>query len=231
MEAKIIFSIFAVEKLSQHRHMLNLEAEHLPDLYSLTTMTYREFTDEFLPTLANLYRMQEANFDFHSLVDLDLWQRVFPSKLGVADQIQWYAIKRNAFVLDDTVGSLLITYSLPEPQHANDAKFAAMRIDRDTHKLQYYTLRRPAYIDDPWDINQYSFEKKKEIFAQKLQATDSLREFKCAISRLPISEPKDRSFKDFFTQTIRTLRDSIKDIALNGGEEDTSSSPFASVSD
>lgn len=194
-------------------------------------MTYREFTDEFLPTLAALYRMQEANFDLHSLVDLDLWQRVFPCKPGVVDQIQWYAIKRDAFVLDDATGSLLITFSLPEPQHANDAKFAAMRINRGTHELQYYTLRRPTYIDDPWDINQYSFEKKKEVFAQKLQATDSLREFKSAISRLPNSEPQDRSIKEIFTQTFRTLRDSFKDIALNGVEENAGSSSFARVSD
>lgn len=194
-------------------------------------MTYREFTDEFLPTLATLYRKQEANFGLHSLVDLDLWQRVFPCKPGVADQIQWYAIRRNAFVLDDSVGSLLITFSLPEPQHTDDAKFVAMRIERGTHTLQYYTLRRPRYIDDPWDINQYSFEKQKEIFRQKLQATDSLREFKCAISRLPNSEPRDHSIKEIFTTTFRNLKDSFKDIALNGAEENAGSSSFARVSD
>lgn len=146
-------------------------------------MTYDEFTTIFLPQLADHY--QKGSLPFHALVDVDLWKRVFPDLNAAPNQVQWYNVKLEAFDLNDREGTLLLTYSLPIRFNKKEAKFIAMRIDNMSHTLSYYILRRPSSVNDYWDIFQYNFATGKEVYVNKLDSTDSLREFRNYLATLP----------------------------------------------
>lgn len=148
-------------------------------------MNYTEFSDTFLPQLASDYL--EGRLPFHALVDMDLWKRIFPDMNAAPGQVQWYNIKLTNFSLNDVENTLLITYSLPERRDKNEAKFIGMRINNMQQTLNFYLLRRPSNYDDLWNLFQYDFKNKQEIFIKKIEATDSLFEFKNCIERLPNS--------------------------------------------
>jgi len=176
-----ILSIFAAIKLEHH-------------------MNYKEFTQIFLPQLASEYR--DGALPFHALVDVDLWRQVFPDFNAVPGQVQWYTVKLNAFSLNDAEQTLLLTYSLPERREKEEAKFIGLRINNMTHSLNYYLLRRPSVVDEAWNLFQYNFTEKKEIFVQKIDCTDSLREFRNFIERLPNEEKTEESIFSLFKRKI-----------------------------
>lgn len=149
-------------------------------------MTYKDFTDKFLLKLARFYRSGEVSL--HGLVDIDLWKKVFPDNDAKHGDILWSNVSFNAFTLDDEENSLLIVYSIPQENEVGRAKFIAMRFDNKRHSLLYYTLRRPKYYDDAWDIFQYDFSSGKNYYIQKIGGTDSLREFKASIEKIEFKE-------------------------------------------
>jgi len=167
---------------------------HLQQTKNYFEMNYKEFSQIFLPQLAADYR--EGSLPFHALVDIDLWQKLFPDRNATPGQVQWYNVKLNAFDLNDEENSLLLTFSLPLYKVKEEAKFIGLRINNMQNSLTYYILRRPTYNDDPWNLYQYNFKENKEVFLQKIQSTDSLREFKYCIERLPNKESEQVSILD-----------------------------------
>lgn len=164
------------------------------------TMNYKEFTQIFLPQLASEYR--DGTLPFHALVDVDLWRQVFPDFNAKPGQVQWYTVKLNAFQLNDEGENLLLTFTLPERREEKEAKFIGMRINNMAHTLRFYLLRRPSVVDEPWEIFQYNFDLKKEIFVRKMDSTDSLREFKNNIERLPDTDIVEESLFSFLKKKI-----------------------------
>ncbi len=150
-------------------------------------MTTIEFSTEFLPTLASSYLSGELGL--HALVDFELWSKIFPNDPEHSGNCKWSNISFNAFQLNDDRQSLLLIYNIPQYNKPKEDKFVGIRIDNNNRQLLYYTLRRPKYNDEPWDICNYDFKSKKEIFLEKINGTDSLREFKQAIEKMPFSKP------------------------------------------
>lgn len=149
-------------------------------------MTYLEFTDNFMLHLARSYRNNQIQF--HALVDTDLWRKILPDTGNDATGFHWYNIKLNAFTLSDKENSLLIVYSMPVLNKPREVKFIGLRLDSKRSSLLFYTLRRPKYNDEAWDICQYDFDDNTSIFIDKIQGTDSLREFRNNIERIEFRE-------------------------------------------
>lgn len=163
-------------------------------------MNYKEFSQIFLPQLASEYR--EGTLPFHALVDIDLWRRIFPDFNSEPGQVQWYNVKLNAFSLSDDENTLLLTFSLPERRDKEEAKFIGLRINNMAKTLTFYLLRRPSVVDEAWNLFQYNFTERKEIFVQKMESTDSLREFKNCIERLPNQDKDPDSLFSFIKKKI-----------------------------
>lgn len=160
-------------------------------------MTVQDFTDSFLPTLSQLYL--DGELDLHALVDLDTWNKVFPDNMETRNNLLWYQIKLNAFVLQDGTG--LIVYSLMEPTVSGQRKFIGIRFDNKKRDLHYYILVRPRYYDSPWEIYQYSFPTKKYVFDFLIDGTHSLRDF---VNTIGMHEPTlPKSFVGLFKEKLR----------------------------
>lgn len=160
------------------------------------------FVDHFLPQIVSGYA--DGQLPFHSLVDFDLWRRIFPE--GNAEkQFHWYQVSLTCNPLQD--GSLLLTFILPEPTASNEPKFAAIRLKpaaNDKRRCIYYTLRKPASVFDQWDIYQLPFDSSdatpdepghscrdrlpEPAFCRKIQDTDSLRNFVFSVQQEPFFE-------------------------------------------
>lgn len=96
-------------------------------------MNVIEFSDTLLPHLLLSYTRGEI--PFHALVDLDLWRQLFPDDAArlddaeaLAPQFDWHEVRIAGHSLPD--GTLLLTYTLPQPKAPGDPKYAAIRIDR-----------------------------------------------------------------------------------------------------
>lgn len=85
----------------------------------------------------------------------------------------------------------------------NEAEFVGIRFDNNRKQVLYYTLRRPRYNDEAWDIYLYDFDNNSDVILEKIQGTDSLREFKNAIERIPFRD-KPTLFERIKTR-IQTL--------------------------
>lgn len=149
-------------------------------------MTYQDFTNTFIPNLALLYQTKQISL--HGLVDFNLWSQILPESEELTNDFQWRKISFNAFVLEDDEKSLLIVYSIPLFNQKKEAEFIGIRLNNNRDKLILYSLRRPKYHDDAWDICQYDFDKKDEVFLDKIKGTDSMREFMNAIQHLEFKE-------------------------------------------
>lgn len=152
----------------------------------LFNMTYQDFTNTFIPNLALLYQTKQISL--HGLVDFNLWSQILPESEELTNDFQWRKISFNAFVLEDDEKSLLIVYSIPLFNQKKEAEFIGIRLNNNRDKLILYSLRRPKYHDDAWDICQYDFDKKDEVFLDKIKGTDSMREFMNAIQQLEFKE-------------------------------------------
>jgi len=164
-------------------------------------MTYTDFSNIFLRELTLSYRL--GKIPFHGLIDFELWKKVSPADDLLPNTFSWSKISFNAFKLKDGQDSLLIIYNIPLMYKPKEAEFVGIRFNNNRKKVLYYTLRRPKYNDDAWDIYSYDFEAKTDIFLEKIQGTDSLREFKNAIERI--------DFRDKPT-TFEKLRSKILNI-------------------
>ena len=149
-------------------------------------MTYTEFTDYFLPTLAISYR--SGKFNFHALVDFDLWKKVFPDEGNRNDEVQWSEISFNAFTLNDKEKSLFVVFAMPERIVPNEAKFVGFRLDNNRKRIACYSLRRPKYHDDPWKVFLYDYKDKKNFFITELMGTHSMREFINAVEKIDFQD-------------------------------------------
>ncbi len=149
-------------------------------------MTYQDFTNIFIPNLARLYR--EKKISLHGLVDFHTWSQVLPEPDELTNDFQWKKISFNAFSLEDEENSLLLVYSIPLFNQKKEAEFIGIRLNNNRDKLILYSLRRPRYNDDPWDICQYDFDKGDEVFLDKIKGTDSMREFMNAIQQMEFKE-------------------------------------------
>ena len=149
-------------------------------------MTYQEFSDKFLPTLAKFYR--DKQIDLHGLVDFDLWKKIIPDDASSFDGFRWECITFNAFNLSDSENSLLLVYSIPEKNQENCAKFVAMRLDNKREHLLLYSLRCPRFYNDPWEIYLHNFKKDSDSLLAQIQGTNSLREFVAHIQRSEFRE-------------------------------------------
>ena len=172
-------------------------------------MNITEFTDIFLPNLLALYI--DGELPFHSLVDTDLWKQVFPETTNTDNKpnILWYQIQLNSFALQD--GTLLLTYTLPEPSQANQPKFVGIRLNRETNEAVYYVLYKPKFYDDQWDIWYLPLpqgqQKMKLEFKCKIDGTSSLRNFVFTVQQLNFSsEDYGTTLMDIFK---RRLKDAI----------------------
>lgn len=165
-------------------------------------MTYSDFAEKFLPQLAELYLNKQL--PFHGLVDFDLWKKVFPEGQDLTHPFYWNRIKFNAFPLGDEESSLLLVYSIPMNNTPKEIQFIGIRFDKNRNHLNYYTLRRPRFYDDFWNIFQYNFKTSQEIYLEKLQGTNSIREFCFGIKRIPFKpeETKPSMFDRVFTKVF-----------------------------
>lgn len=170
-------------------------------------MNISEFTNIFLPHLLSQYI--DGDLPFHALVDTDLWKQVFPetNKPGEKPGILWYQIQLNSFALQD--GTLLLTFSLPEPNQANLPKFAGIRLKRETNEAVYYVLYKPKFYDDQWDIHYLPLpqgkEKMKLEFKCKIDGTSSLRNFVFTVQQLKFES------EDYGTTLMDLLKRRVKD--------------------
>ena len=148
-------------------------------------MNYTDFSNIFLRELARSYR--SGQIGLMGLVDFSLWEKVMPADESETSRFSWKKITFNAFQLADKENSLLLIYNVPIQFIPHEAKFVGIRINKE-HDLVYYTLRRPKYNDEAWDIFVLDFKKGKEVFLDKIHGTDSLREFKNSIERFKFRE-------------------------------------------
>lgn len=170
-------------------------------------MNISEFTDIFLPHL--LAQHIDGELPFHALVDTDLWKQAFPESNRPDDKqgILWYQIQLNSFALQD--GTLLLTYTLPEPSKAGQPKFAGIRFNRSTGEAIYYVLYKPKFYDDQWDIWHLPFpqgkQKMKLEFKCKIDGTSSLRNFIFTVQQLKFNGD------DYGTTLISMFKRRFKD--------------------
>ncbi len=170
-------------------------------------MNISEFTDIFLPHLLSDY--VDGDLPFHALVDTDLWKQVFPETNNTTEApgILWYQIQLNSFSLQD--GSLLLTYTLPEPSHVGQPKFAGIRINRESREAVYYVLYKPKFYDDQWDIMYLPLpqgkQKMKMEFKCKIDGTSSLRNFVFTVQQQKFSS------EDYGTTLMELFKRRLKD--------------------
>lgn len=170
-------------------------------------MNISEFTNIFLPNLLSLHI--DGELPFHALVDTDLWKQVFPESSTSNEDpgILWYQIQLNSFSLQD--GTLLLTYTLPEPGQPNLPKFAGIRLNRQTHEAVYYVLYKPKFYDDQWDIWYLPLpqgkQKMKMEFKCKIDGTSSLRNFVFTVQQLQFGS------EDYGTTLMDLLKRRVKD--------------------
>ena len=164
-------------------------------------MTYTDFSNTFLLELTRSYR--SGAIPFHGLIDFNLWRRICPDTDCRPNVFSWNKISFNAFTLNDSQKSLLIIYNIPIMYKKNEAEFVGIRFDNNRKQVLYYTLRRPRYNDEAWDIYLYDFDNNSDVILEKIQGTDSLREFKNAIERIPFRD-KPTLFERIKTR-IQTL--------------------------
>lgn len=169
-------------------------------------MNISEFTDIFLPNLLASYI--DGELPFHSLVDTELWKQIFPETLNANGKpgILWYQIQLNSFALQD--GTLLLTFTLPEPSQVNCPKFAGIRLNRQTNEAVYYVLYKPKFYDDQWDIFYLPLpqgrQKMKMEFKCKIDGTSSLRNFVFTVQQLKFSsEDYGTTLMDLFKRRIK----------------------------
>lgn len=169
-------------------------------------MNISEFTDIFLPHL--LAEHIAGELPFHALVDTDLWKQVFPETNNVNEKpgILWYQIQLNSFSLQD--GTLLLTYTLPEPSQVGQPKFAGIRLNRATNEAVYYVLYKPKFYDDQWDIMYLPLpqgqQKMKMEFKCKIDGTSSLRNFVFTVQQLKFtSEDYGTTIMDLFKRRFK----------------------------
>jgi len=152
-------------------------------------MNISEFTNIFLPHLTSLY--VDGLLPLHGLIDIDTWRRVFPDKdVRACNNIKWYQVKITCNPLQD--GSMLFTFILPQPSQKGQAKYAAIRLKQQGPGetcATYYTLCKPASIDDDWDLFYLALpvgrQKKEMKFCRKIEGTDSLRNFVLTVQQTP----------------------------------------------
>lgn len=161
-------------------------------------MTVLEFTDTLLPQLLQYYI--EGEIPFHGLVDLDLWRQLFPdahdaaaaSTPTAADQFAWHNVRIAGHPLPD--GTLLITYTLPQPEAKGEPKYVAIRIDRCHAERQavLYTLRRPAGPRDLWDVHYLPLPNAQQLTEQrfrcKVEGADTLRNLVLTVQQLSLHD-------------------------------------------
>lgn len=152
-------------------------------------MTASEFTDILLPRLVQLYT--DGQMPLHALVDIDLWQRIFPEQRPTASgHFHWYEIGLTCNQLKDQ--TLLLSFILPQPLSFDEPKFAAIRIAPQSSEPLHavlYTLRKPASIFDNWSIRSLSFTAPTASLQQssstEMIGTDSLRNFVLSVQQIP----------------------------------------------
>ena len=162
-------------------------------------MTYTEFTDIFLPALATSYR--NGSMKFHGLFDFDLWKRIFPDENNRAGELQWSEVQFNAFALNDKEKSLFIVFSLPERVKPDEAKYIGFRLDSNRKRIACYSMRRPKYHDDPWQIFQYDYKRRGLTYSAEVMGTNSMREFINTIEKFDFQETP--SFAERFSDVLR----------------------------
>lgn len=162
-------------------------------------MNISVFTNEFLPQLVQQYTQE--TIDFHGLVDIDLWRRLFPTpdSEDKTAEITWSQMRLNAFSLQD--GTLLLTYELPNPTQPKQPKFIGIRIDRKSRDARYYVLLRARYYDEPWEIHSIDFTTANTTghhdlrFLRMIEGTWSLRNFVLTVQQTQLIESKTSIFQ------------------------------------
>ncbi len=157
--------------------------------YPIPAMTAHDFTDILLPHLIQLYT--DGQLPLHALVDIDLWQQIFPERRPLASgHFHWYEVSLTCNPLQDQ--TLLLSFILPQPLVYGDPKFASIRIDpqsSDSRRSALYTLHKPASIFDNWSIRCLHFTADTEQTQQpsviQMIGTDSLRNFVLAVQQIP----------------------------------------------
>lgn len=153
--------------------------------FDTTIMTFHEFTYNFIPRLAHAYNQGEL--PLYSLFDHELWKQLFPVTSEQQGELVWERMRFTAHSMDD--GTLLIVYDLPIPTKAGEDKYIALRLNRQEHRVVIYTLRRPKYYNEQWDIYQLSLPDGKSHFdVQMPDARWELTDFCRAVNRLPFDE-------------------------------------------
>lgn len=176
-------------------------------------MTLHDFTYKFLPQLAHFY--QAGELPLLALFDRELWQRLFPTAVGrdLRDgEFLWERIHFTASALAD--GTLLLVYEIStNPQKTGENKYLALRIRRGKRrKVVVYTLTRPLYYDDPWDIFYLTTPEGKSRFLRKMPGTDwRLPSFCQAIDAIPFDEiPEANEHHSTFDRIKQAVADLLR---------------------
>ena len=174
-------------------------------------MTVQDFAFRLLPLLVTEYVNRQI--EFHGLVDVDTWQKVFPQKetdfFGM-NKIQFKAIPIRA-------KTLMLLYILPNPQVQGEVKFVALIINRETRSVKFMTLARPRFYDEAYEIyelpidttlSSHNLEEHVEEnyrFVQKLSTHPTSRNFSeevirqyCMSNRINISALLKTVYNSFF---------------------------------
>lgn len=194
-------------------------------------MSISDFTDTLLPHLLRLYLGGEL--PFHALVDIDLWQQVFPvSPTSSTQQIDWKKIQLSSQPLTD--GTLLLTYSLPQASRTGQPKYVAIRTnpeDRDSQRAVLYTLRKPIDVADCWDVFYLPFpnqeDKTEQRFRCKLEGEDSLCNFVKTVQQISFT---DNEYDSSLLSRLKSfLRNALSTIQENAKPDKTASQPKATL--
>lgn len=185
------------------------------------------FTNDFLPHLTHSY--VEGQLPLHALVDIDLWQHVFPDRSDATrEQFHWYQVGLTCNPLKDQ--SLLLTFTLPEPINPSEARFIAIRLmpqEKTERRAVIYTLRKPKSIFDQWNIHYLPIPNKQDSMEQKfrckIDGTDSLRNFVLTVQQIPFADTEYD--KNWFSR----IKDMIGS-ALSVQKDEADYSPVVSLS-
>lgn len=182
-------------------------------------MTIAEFTDTLLPLLIDGYVKEEL--PLHALVDIDTWKNVFPENPTFGtNQFHWYQISFTCNKLKD--GTVLLTYKLPEPLEYKQPKFAGIRLnlnDRSNKRVVFYVLRKPAKVDEHWDLYYMPFPlgngKMKFKFDSKIDDADTVRNFVYSVQKTSFLEKANKRTK---WGAIKDIFDGVIDLQEDGGD-------------
>jgi len=169
-------------------------------------MDTNKFSKIFLPNLVSDY--VKGTLPLHALVDFDTWKKVFSDKGShQGNQIQWYQIEFTCNPLKDR--TILFSFILPQPTKYGEVKYAAIRLSPEEQmerRAVYYVLTKPQRYDDPWDIYYLPLpqgqEKMELKFKQKINGTDSLRNFVYDVQQI---EFNDNSYNKSFLDDVKDL--------------------------